>query len=263
MKTDSIFYQLFQNFPNIFFELIGQPSSNSNVYKFTSVEIKQTSFRIDGVFSPDVDSPDQPIYFVEVQFQSDSRFYSRFFSEIFLYLRQYDVPNDWRGVVLYPQRSLDSGVPIQYRGLLLNQQIQRIYLDELDENADSSIGLGVVKLVVESELTAITSARQLINKARQEIFDDTIQSKVIELIETIILYKFPQKSRQEIAEMFGLSELKQTRVYQEIKEEALLEAVPRLLALGLTLEQVAEALDLSFEQVQQAQTQPTQENREE
>lgn len=63
--------------------------------------------------------------------------------------------------------------------------------------------------------------------------------------------------------MFGLSELKQTRVYQEIKEEALLEAVPRLLALGLTLKQVAEALDLSFEQVQQAQTQPTQESREE
>ncbi|BAB76696.1 DUF2887 domain-containing protein [Anabaena sp. FACHB-709] len=84
-----------------------------------------------------------------------------------------------------------------------------------------------------------------------------------ELIETIIFYKFPQKSRQEIAEMFGLSELKQTRVYQEIKEEALLEAVPRLLALGLTLKQVAEALDLSFEQVQQAQTQPTQESREE
>ncbi|MEQ8999097.1 MAG: DUF4351 domain-containing protein [Coleofasciculus sp. B1-GNL1-01] len=36
---------------------------------------------------------------------------------------------------------------------------------------------------------------------------------------TIVVYKFPQLSRQEIAAMFGLSELKQTRVYQEALEE--------------------------------------------
>ncbi len=123
MRTDSIFYQLFQNFPAIFFELIGQSAANGNNYQFTSVEIKQTAFRIDGLFLPYIDSPDQPIYFVEVQFQSDSRFYSRFFGEIFLYLRQYDLHNDWRAVVLYPQRSLEPEVPMQYRGLLLTEQV--------------------------------------------------------------------------------------------------------------------------------------------
>ncbi|BAY29847.1 hypothetical protein NIES2107_16910 [Nostoc carneum NIES-2107] len=59
--------------------------------------------------------------------------------------------------------------------------------------------------------------------------------------------------------MFGLNELKQTRVYQEAIEEgeqagkrkAKLEAVPRLLALGLTVEQIAQALDLDVAQVQQ------------
>ena len=52
--------------------------------------------------------------------------------------------------------------------------------------------------------------------------------------------------------MFGLSELKQTRVYQEAEEEgkqegrfeAKLEAVPKLLALGLSVEQIAQALAL-------------------
>lgn len=68
MKTDSIFYQLFQNFPSIFFELIGESAVTGNIYKFTSVEIKQTAFRIDGVFLPNVDSDSQPIYFVEIQF---------------------------------------------------------------------------------------------------------------------------------------------------------------------------------------------------
>ncbi|MBW4477691.1 MAG: hypothetical protein KME54_12685 [Tolypothrix brevis GSE-NOS-MK-07-07A] len=64
--------------------------------------------------------------------------------------------------------------------------------------------------------------------------------------------------------MFGLSELKQTRVYQQGKEEgsleAKLEAIPRLLVLGLTMEQIAQALDLELAQVQQAaeQTPPTQ-----
>ncbi len=41
-------------------------------------------------------------------------------------------------------------------------------------------------------------------------------------------------SREEIEAMFGLSELKQTRVYQEAFQEGKLEAIPRLLTLGLT-----------------------------
>lgn len=51
--------------------------------------------------------------------------------------------------------------------------------------------------------------------------------------------------------MFGLSELKQTRVYQEGKLEVKLEAVPKLLGLSLSVEQIAQALDLDVAQVQQ------------
>lgn len=82
MKTDSIFYRLFQEFPSIFFELINNPPETANSYQFSSVEIKQTAFRIDGVFLPIQE--DNPIYFVEVQFQSDTELYSRLLSEIFL-----------------------------------------------------------------------------------------------------------------------------------------------------------------------------------
>jgi predicted transposase YdaD len=38
-------------------------------------------------------------------------------------------------------------------------------------------------------------------------------------METVLVYKFAHLSRKEIEAMFGLSELKQTRVYQEAKEE--------------------------------------------
>ncbi len=256
VKTDSIFYQLFQNFPSIFFELIGQPASTGNTYQFTSVEVKQTAFRIDGLFLPSDDSADQPIYFVEVQFQRDPRFYQRFFGEIFLYLSQYERPNDWRGAVIFKNRSLDPGVQAQYRELLTSPRVRRIYLDELGEAADRSLGVGVVKLVVETKKKATELARQLLNKASQEIADEAIRRQVIELIETIVLYKFPQMTRQEMEAMFGFSELKQTRVYQDAVEEgkleAKLEAVSRLLTLGLTVEQVAEALGLTIEQAKQA-----------
>lgn len=55
--------------------------------------------------------------------------------------------------------------------------------------------------------------------------------------------------------MFGLSDSKQTWVYQEGRLEAKLEAVPKLLALGLTVEQIAQALDLDVAQVQQVEQQ--------
>jgi predicted transposase YdaD len=52
MKTDSIFYRLFQEIPSIFFELIGNSPQLAELYQFSSVEVKQTALRIDGVFLP-------------------------------------------------------------------------------------------------------------------------------------------------------------------------------------------------------------------
>lgn len=106
MQTDKIFYSIFQAFPSIFFEIIGDTTVNTNAYEFVSVELKDTAFRIDGVFIPKDETTNQPLYFVEVQFQLDSTFYRRFFAEIFLYLRQNESVNFWRAVVIYPQRSL-------------------------------------------------------------------------------------------------------------------------------------------------------------
>ena len=115
------------------------------------------------------------------------------------------------------------------------------------------------------EARAVEQARILI-EIGQEIADEFVKEEYLQLIETIIFYKLPSMSREEIAAMFGMSELKQTRVYQEALQEgkregqleAKLEAVPRFLALGLSMEQVAEALGLEVEQVRQAaQNQPS------
>ena len=57
------------------------------------------------------------------------------------------------------------------------------------------------------------------DKARQELVDEAVQRQVLDLIETIVLYKLPNINRQELARMFGLNELKHTRYYQEVREE--------------------------------------------
>lgn len=260
MKTDSIFYHLFQEFPSIFFEIIGNPSTEANTSNFSSVEIKQTAFRVDGVFLP-VQGVDNPLYFVEVQFQPDAEFYSRFFAEIFLYLRQNKPQNDWRAIVLYPTQSIETGDIKHYREFFASQRVSRVYLNELSEAADHSIGIGTVKLVILPEARAVVQARNLINRVRREIADELQQRELLQLIEIILFYKLPNMSREEIQAMFGLSDLKQTRVYREAKQEGRLEgkleSIPRFLALGLSVEQVAEALGLDVEQVRQAaQNQP-------
>jgi len=47
MKTDSLFYRLFQIRPQILFELLSDSSQPVSDYEFTSVEVKQLAFRID------------------------------------------------------------------------------------------------------------------------------------------------------------------------------------------------------------------------
>ncbi len=45
--------------------------------------------------------------YVEVQFQKDPYLYHRFFAEIFLFLDQNKLTNDWYAAVIYPKRSTE------------------------------------------------------------------------------------------------------------------------------------------------------------
>jgi predicted transposase/invertase (TIGR01784 family) len=256
VKTDPIFYRLFQTFPSTFFELIGRSPTEAIAYEFRSVEIKQTAFRIDGVFIPVSGSDEQPILFAEVQFQRDPEFYYRLFSEISLYLRQYKPTSDWQAVVIYPTRRIEQPEPLAYRDWLTLPKVRRIYLDELVVEAEPSLGVSMAQLVVESQERTPQQARGLIAKVQQDIGDRLLQREIIELVETIIVYKFPQASRQELEAMLGLGDLKETRFYQEAEQEgeqkAKLAAVPRLLQEGLSLEKISTVLELPLEEVRKA-----------
>jgi predicted transposase/invertase (TIGR01784 family) len=263
VRTDTIFYSLFQAFPSIFFELINRSPNEAASYEFTSREVKQLAFRLDGVFLPTTNDPQKPFYVVEVQFQPNEDLYYRLFAELFLYLRQYKPPHPWHVVVIYPTRSVEIEQALHFGRFFNLDSVTRIYLDELRSGAETSLGVKIVKLVTEPEETAGELARSLVIQARQQLTDEAIQRNFINLIETIIVYKLPNKSREEIAAMLGLSELKNTRFYQEVleegkqegreegKQEAKRETIPRLLSIGLTVEQIAQVLDLPLETAKQ------------
>jgi predicted transposase/invertase (TIGR01784 family) len=261
MKTDNIFYKLFQEFPEIFFELIGKPQTNLNLYEFKSQEIKETSFRLDGIFLTLETTPNEPIYFVEAQFYKDKVFYDRFFTSILLYFYQFQPSNpEWYAIVIFDTRSNDVDFP-QRLNSFREVHLRCFYLDEMEETSYSSLGLGIVKLIVESKAKAKESAKQLVNKTRQEVNDAAIQRKVLELIEAILVNKFPNMSREEIKEMLSLELIRGTRFYQELKDEAKeeakqevkeevkLEMVRKLLRRGMNVEDVADILDVNVEVV--------------
>ncbi|MFN9735215.1 MAG: Rpn family recombination-promoting nuclease/putative transposase [Microcystis sp.] len=259
MKTDTIFYQLLQTFPGLIFELLGESTQKAENYQFSSREIKELARRFDGIFLPTTAAPELIIYFVEVQFQDKSDFYWRFLTEIVIYLNQYKPVQDWIAVALFASRDLDNNFPYQLRGFEITGQIRRIYLDELIDNPAPSLGLGIIQLIVATPQLAQQRGKPLLEKAIAEIDDLVFQQKVVELIERTLAYKFTNLSRTELEAMFGLDDLRQTRLYQEAKEEgreegreeAKTEAIASLLALGLSIEQIATALQLELTKVQE------------
>ncbi|OKH50365.1 hypothetical protein NIES2101_19490 [Calothrix sp. HK-06] len=56
-------------------------------------------------------------------------------------------------------------------------------------------------------------------RTRAQVADANAQERILELIDKILVYKFPKLSRQELEAMFGLDDLKQTRYFQDVMEE--------------------------------------------
>lgn len=267
MKTDSLFYRIFQTRPQLLFELLSNASQTTSHYEFTSVEVKQLAkvrfpmrptrtlgshlFRIDGVFLPQQGDDTDPFYLVEVQFQPDDDLYYRIFSELFLYLKQYQPPHPWRVVVIYPSRSVERENQVHFQGLLTSQQVTRIYLDELEETKNSPLGVRLVKLITSKETEASQKVQTLLESVSREVEETKFRNDIIDVIESIMVYKFPQMSRKEIAGMLGVDDLKQTRFYQEIEQETKLEAVQKMLESGVDLESIAQWLDLPMDVVRE------------
>ena len=274
METDSLFYRLFKEKPKLLFELLGEKIPRTT-YTFGSYEVKQTSLRSDGILQP-LRSTKSPIFFLENQGYLDRKneFYPSFFTKIFLYLRDSKPPNDWRAVIMFTKRKYDPGVPIHYQDFVVTDRLQRIYLDELPpEMGDLSLEMGLLQLIGLKDTEAPDRAKTILAQAYEQTSDTAERRRVLEWILTVFVHKFSQLSREDIAAMLGVTkELRESRFYQDIKEEvtkevresrfyqdvkeegkeeAFRQTVPILLQAGLSIEEIADRLKLTIAQVRQ------------
>ncbi|MEH2064933.1 MAG: Rpn family recombination-promoting nuclease/putative transposase [Nostoc sp.] len=218
MRRDSIFYKLFQQSPTLLFELLTNPPTNADAYRFDSVAVKEPKFEIDGVFLlPESETPGV-VYFCEVQFQKDEQLYERVFAESALYFyRNRARFNDWQAVVIYPSRNTQQSNIYPHRGLLNSNQVHRVYLDELGNIRQLPLWVALMVLTTLEEEQAPEEARYLLTRTVQEV--PSAESRVIiEILTTIMMYRFEQLSQAEVESMLGIT-LQQTRVYREIKAE--------------------------------------------
>src|SRR5438105_4758570 len=235
MITDPVFYRLFATSPETFFLLLGLPDDRAREmaarYEYEAIEFKETAHRSDGVFRPK--EPGLPLYFLEVQFYDLPSVFADLLVKAYTDLKQHDPGQAYCGVVLFGSRALEPAELAPYQPLLDAGLIRRFYLDEMPELADAPLGLSILYLLRQAESQAPARARELILRTKQEIEDAALQHDLVELIETVVLYKLPRLSREEIQAMLQVHDIRQTRIYQEAKEEGLKEGMERGIEKGM------------------------------
>ncbi|MGI0480989.1 DUF2887 domain-containing protein [Geminocystis sp. CENA526] len=198
MKTDKLFYQIFINQPSLIHELLPD-IPNDCQFEYTAPVVKETEFRLDGLLTPLSDNPNVPLVFLEAQMQKDVKFYRRYFGEIFLYLSQYEETRTWKGLLILKNRNCDLGSEIPYK-ILLDNQITRLYLEDLSEIKNLSPNLALLRLIVAQDSEITNLGKLVLNSAKTE---EDFQ-KQFTLIEAILKNKLPQLSTEEILTMFDL-----------------------------------------------------------
>lgn len=234
MKRDGLLYSLFQLVPTLFFDLMGQPSVAED-YRLAFVDGNQPDWKLDGMFLPRdrclVETP--TYYFVKARFQWDPLVYRDLFSEVFLYLEVVPSVQRWQAVVLYPSPELEVDETQALGEFLNSSHVQVIYLNQLGAISELTPGLGILRLLVEPTATVPSAARGLIERVQASAIAAVDRAQLLELIETIVVYMFPRRTREEIAVMLGITELKETRVYQEGREEEARSLISRQLTRKL------------------------------
>jgi predicted transposase/invertase (TIGR01784 family) len=181
---------------------------------------------------PQSDNPNHPIILLEAQMQRDPNLYYRILNELTTYLRQYQPPNPWRVIVLYPQRSVEQEVP-QLEQILSFCNLSRFYLNELADGVSLSqrlrlpfrkapaltVGQDILRLMVTSQTEAESKARELLQRTQKELSEPSQRTNFLELLVEITARIFPELSQEEIRRMLELVPFTQTRFYQEVKQE--------------------------------------------
>ncbi len=118
-----------------------------------------------------------------------------------------------------------------------------MYLDELGDIRQLPLWVSLMVLTTVSEAQAATKAKELLSRSRQEM--PPAESRVIiDMVVTIISYRFRQITRQEVEKMLDIT-FEETGVYKEVKEEAMREGLREGMLEGIAAHTLPDSLPQS------------------
>lgn len=216
MKTDELFYELFKLDPQSLFRLVRLELEGE--YTFESLTVKRTEKRFDG-FCKRTDSAG-PNIFLEIQGYGDPTIYWRLFREIFTYYEMTATTAPFIAIVLFLDEKYDPGAcPVAC--CPPHQLIQA--------NVPACLN------AVWDHAGVLTVLKPLVVQRKQDIFDEIQQWRadilalhlpehrfnlMIELLEYLILQRFPTIDLQEVTRMLYLTPLEDTKAVRQLMERA-------------------------------------------
>jgi len=291
MRTDTLFYKLLEAQPDLAFRLADLPMPTNVQYRFAAVELKQKAQRPDGVLLPDTNTAPVLVTEVQFQTDrlvytrivSETALllmqypeYSNVQMVVLLRSRSVDVDaRPWQGLLA------DTTLRVVYLDEYLDEHLQQRTSHGQDVHTPAQqAALLLMQLTVTPQNTAhdariVQQLQQAVanttNNALQRLFRDLFVSLFVSKYKTLTLEEVramidtreifddihESLAVQQYAERYAQERKEQGRLEGKIegkiegKLEGKLEGVPRLFMLGLSAEQIAEALELPLETVLQ------------
>ncbi|MEZ4726092.1 MAG: DUF2887 domain-containing protein [Caldilineaceae bacterium] len=225
MKTDPLFYELFQAAPQTFFELV--QITPSCPYRFESITVKASEKRIDGVLEPA--DPNQPFYFLEVQAFPDETIYWREMREVatFFEQRPHLKDREWQASVLWLNIADDPGFGT-LRLLTRKPKPKLVSLDLIEllkQLPETSLALNVLRpLLAEDEREVRENVVQWVEHIRQATAPDAnLEERLLGVLSQMIEEKFKTLNYKELSQMLRLTPLRETASVQEVLKEERIE----------------------------------------
>jgi predicted transposase YdaD len=109
-------------------------------------------------------------------------------------------------------------LPLSYQEFQVSGKVQVFYLEDYQEN-QGSLAFQVLALLTIPKRSLKLKVEELLPRLETEALPIERKGQIMEMLETILVSKFPNLTRREIEAMLKIKSLRNTRVFQEGVEE--------------------------------------------
>lgn len=253
MRSDTLLFQFFNQFPEAAFEIFGFTDLSPADYRFEALTVKELPLYADGAFL--TNQPDKPQIFLEVYFYKYPPAYRKLILEALHYQHLTEPTPEIRTLLIFANRKLDAGDKM-LEILKQTPYLNVIYLDEELNKNPRTLFHTLLEIIVfpDNEKEDLRKVQEVYRELRE------IQPNYIELCVHALAEKYKYLTFQQLKSMidptkpFHPSESRWVREYaQEYAQECTQELVEKnnhyLFQLKSTARSLKEKMGLSNEAV--------------